>query len=189
MPDKVEILQKRIIFNDVFQIQEARLRFQKFNGQMSDPVRRLVFERNDSVAALVFNRDTQKVILVNQFRYPTYEKGPGWIHEIVAGVIEHGEQPEECIRREIHEEIGYEVHQLTPIATFYVSPGAASERIFLYYTEVSNADRVAQGGGVVSEHEDIEQVEWTLSELQQALKQHQILDAKTLIAAQWLLNK
>ncbi len=186
----VEIQNKRTVFDDKFKIDEATLRFQKFNGQMSDTVHRLVFERGDLAAALLFNKDTQKVLLIEQFRYPAYEKGPGWIQEIVAGVIEKNEHPEETIRREIREEIGYEVREpLTHIATFYVSPGGTSERNMLYYVEVSNADHVSSGGGKVSEHEDIELVEITLPELWQALDNGDIVDAKTLIAAQWLKNR
>ena len=186
----VEIQNKRTVFDDKFKIDEATLRFQKFNGQMSDTVHRLVFERGDSAAALLLNKDTQKVLLIEQFRYPAYEKGPGWIQEVVAGVIDKGEQPEETIRREIREEIGYEVREpLTHIATFYVSPGGTSERNMLYYAEVSSADRVSAGGGKVSEHEDIELVEMTLPELWQALDNGDIVDAKTLIAVQWLRNK
>ena len=186
----VDIQDKHTVFDDKFKIEETTLRFQKFNGQMSDTVHRLVFERGDSAAALLFNTDTQKVLLIEQFRYPTYEKGPGWIQEIVAGVIDQNEQSEETIRREIREEIGYEVKgALTHIATFYVSPGGTSERNMVYYAEVSNADRVSAGGGKVSEHEDIELVETTLSDLWQALDNGNIIDAKTLIAVQWLRNR
>ncbi len=183
---KVELQQKRLVFNDKFKIQEATLRFEKFNGQMSDPVQRLVFERGDAAAALIFNSDTQKVILIEQFRYPTYEKGPGWLWEVVAGVIEENEPPENCIRREIREEIGYAVSTITPIATFYVSPGGTSERIFLYYAEVGEADRISAGGGLASENEDIRQVELALPDLWQSLARGEIIDAKTLIAVQWL---
>ncbi len=186
---KVEVQDKRIVFDDVYKIEEAHVRFEKFNGEMSNPVRRLVFERGNSAAALIFNTDTQNVILTDQFRYPTYERGPGWLHETVAGVIDEGEQPEETIRREIREEIGYVVHALIPIASFYVSPGGSSERISLYYAEVNNADQVSAGGGMASENEDIALVHMTLPELWQALDNGAIIDAKTLIAAQWLRNR
>ena len=186
---RVEILNRRVVFDDVFKIEEVRLRFERFNGQMSDPVRRLVFERGDSAAALLLNRDTQKVILIKQFRYPTYEKGPGWLCEVVAGMVDQNEPPEETIRREVHEEIGYQVGDLQPIATFYVSPGGSSERIWLYYAEVGEADRVAAGGGRAAEHEDIEQVELSLPELWTAIEEGKIMDAKTLIAVQWLQHR
>ena len=65
---KVSIEQKRYILEDVFKVEEALLRYEKFNGKMSDPVRRISLERGDSVAVLIFNLNTNKVILVNQFR-------------------------------------------------------------------------------------------------------------------------
>ncbi|MBV9256772.1 MAG: NUDIX hydrolase [Ktedonobacteraceae bacterium] len=186
---KVEIENERTVFKDIFTITETHLRFEQFKGQMSQPVRRLVFERGDSVAALLLNRDTQRVILIEQFRYPTYEKGPGWLYEVVAGMIDKGEQPEDAMRREIREEIGYQTHELTSIATFYVSPGGSSERILLYYAEVGDADRTSSGGGKASEHEDIRQVELTLPELWKMLENDEITDAKTLIAVQWLRGR
>ncbi|GHO83581.1 NUDIX domain-containing protein [Dictyobacter formicarum] len=189
MDKKVEILEQRVLMDDFFKIEEARLRFRRFDGQMSEPVRRLVLERGDAVAALLVNTDTQKVLMTNQFRYPTLKKGPGWLHEVVAGMVDENEQPEAAVRREIHEEIGYQVHELTPIATFYVSPGGSSERIFLFYAEVTNADRISNGGGLVAEHEDIELIEVSFDELWDVLKKGEIRDAKTLIAVQWLQQK
>ncbi len=184
---KTEIQHKRLTFDDGFKIEEAEVRFQRYDGQMSDPARRLVFQRGDAAAAILFNHDSQRVILVEQFRYPTYEKGPGWIQEIVAGVIKPNEKPEEGILREVEEEAGYHVQRLTPIATFYVSPGGTSERIFLYYAEVGDCDRVSDGGGLLAENEDIRLVEYAKSDLLQALATGQFQDAKTLIAIQWLL--
>jgi 8-oxo-dGTP pyrophosphatase MutT (NUDIX family) len=55
---------------------------------------------------------------VKQFKYPTYEKGSGWIVETVAGILEPGETPEAALRRETLEETGYEIALLEPIATF-----------------------------------------------------------------------
>jgi nudix-type nucleoside diphosphatase (YffH/AdpP family) len=187
--DKVEIKSKRLIFNDFFKIQEAILRYLRFDGKMSEPVRRLVFERGDAVAAIIFNRDTQKVILINQFRYPTYEKGPGWMQEVVAGIIDPNETPEDALRREILEEIGYRIGDLTHIATFYVSPGGSSERIMLYYAEVGNTDKIAAGGGLASENEDIQIIEVALPELWSALDTSEIIDAKTIIGVMWLRRK
>src|SRR6266571_991381 len=187
--NKVEIKSKRLIFNDFFKIQEAILRYLRFDGKMSEPVRRLVFERGDAVAAIIFNRDTQKVLLINQFRYPTYEKGPGWMQEAVAGILEPNETPEDALRRELIEEIGYRAGDLTHISTFYVSPGGSSERITLYYAEVGETDRIAAGGGLASEGEDIQFTEVALPELWSALDAGEIMDAKTIIGAMWLRRK
>ena len=148
---RVTIYSKKRVFDGFFKIDEAEVSFERFNGQMSRRLSRLCFERGDSVAAVIYNRDSQKTIFVNQFKYPTYEKGPGWIMETVAGIVEPGETPESALRREVLEEVGYEVEKIEPIATFYVSPGGSSERILLYYVEVSSAGKRAGGGGVPSE--------------------------------------
>src|SRR5215207_10042783 len=55
-----------------------------------------------SVAVIITNRDG-KVLLLEHFLRP----GSGW--GIPGGFIEHGEQPEAAIRREIREETGIEL--------------------------------------------------------------------------------
>ncbi|MCA9422373.1 MAG: NUDIX domain-containing protein, partial [Nitrospira sp.] len=130
---KVLIEKKNWILDDFFKVKEVHLRYERFDGQMSPLVRRLTFERGDSVAVLLFNPKRQHLLLVNQFKYPTYEKGPGWITETVAGMIEKNESPESAACREVEEETGYKVLKLEHISTFYVSPGGSSERIILYY--------------------------------------------------------
>lgn len=186
---KVEVRQKKRVFDDFFKIEEAVVRFEQFNGEMSPPVRRLNFERGDAAAVLIFNKEAQKVILINQFRYPTYEKSGGWLIEVVAGMLDKDETPAECIRREVMEETGYRLDTFIPISTFYTTPGGSSERIFLYYAEGTDSDRVSRGGGAESEHEDIQIVELSLPDLWKALDTGKIMDAKTIIALLWFRNK
>jgi nudix-type nucleoside diphosphatase (YffH/AdpP family) len=185
MPSRVEIHSRRRVFDGFFKIEEAELAYERFDGSMTPPLKRLVFERGDSVAALVYHRDEDRLLFLRQFRYPTYEKGPGWVTEVVAGMQEHGEPAEDALKREILEEIGYEVSHLEPIATFYVSPGGSSERIVLYYAEVTAAGKVAAGGGLIEENEDIVTVSYSRAELVQAVAAGQIQDAKTLIGILW----
>lgn len=85
---KVIIYDRNRLLDKPFRVDEVKISYERFDGSMSIPVTRLSFERGDSVAAIVFNRDTQSIILCNQFRYPTYEKEPGWITEAVAGILE-----------------------------------------------------------------------------------------------------
>jgi nudix-type nucleoside diphosphatase (YffH/AdpP family) len=185
-PRQVQVASKRRIFDDFFKVEEALLKYERFDGRMSRTIRRLNFERGDSVAAIVFNRETRRVILVNQFRYPTFEKGPAWVTEVLAGVLEPNEDPEAAIRREILEEIGYRVGDLMHIATFYVSPGGSSERIILYSAEVDNADKATSGGGLASEDEDIRILEISLADLWAAFQSCEIVDAKTIVGLMWL---
>jgi ADP-ribose pyrophosphatase len=104
---EVEVIAKRRVFDAFFKIDELKLQYQKFDGDMSSPVSRFVFERGDSVAAVLFNTDTRRLIFASQFRAPSYEKGAGWITEIIAGMIDPGEEPDDALRREVFEESGY----------------------------------------------------------------------------------
>ncbi len=188
MDKKVIIYEKSRVFDGFFKIDQALLSYERFDGEMSESVCRLNFERGDAVAAIIYHRETENVVLVNQFKYPTYERGPGWITETVAGILEENEIPEDAMRREILEEVGYEVESLKHISTFYVSPGGSSERIYLYMAEVSNTGKVADGGGLDEESEDIALVEIPVSELRNALASGEIQDAKTIIGIMWLQN-
>jgi nudix-type nucleoside diphosphatase (YffH/AdpP family) len=186
---KVIIEREKRLLDDYFQVDEAYLSYELFAGGMSETIRRLNFERGDSVAAVVFNRDTQRVILIEQFRYPAYRKGPGWMTEAVAGIVMPDEAPETALRREVREEIGYEIDRLRHVATFYLSPGGSSERTTLFLAEVISAGKVSFGGGVITEGEDIRIVEYTLEALQEEVMFARIKDAKTLVGVLWLLSQ
>ena len=186
---KVQIEQKKRILDDFFKVDEVHLRYERFDGQMSPLVRRLNFERGDSVAVLLFNPKSQHILLVNQFKYPAYEKGPGWITETVAGMIDANESPENAVRREIAEEVGYKVDKLEHISTFYVSAGGSSERIILYYAEVDETDKIEAGGGDAREDEDIMTVELSLPEALNQIQSGEIVDAKTILGILWLQNR
>ena len=173
------------VFDDFFKVDEALVRHRRFDGQMSAPSRYLVLERGDSVAALLYNTDTKKIVLINQFRFATAAKDTGWMLETVAGILEEGERPEEAIRREIVEEAGYEAVRLEHIHTFFVSPGGSSERIILFYAEVSDASRRDDGGGLDEEAEDIEVLHLGPNVAFAKMHEGAIRDAKTLVALMW----
>jgi len=186
---KVDVRSRRRLLDDFFKVDEAELSFERFDGSMTPPVRRLVFERGDSVAAVVFDGEAQRLLLTEQFRFPTLEKGPGWMIELIAGMIDRGEKPDASIRREIEEELGYRADRIEHVATFYVSPGGSSERIWVYYAEVRAAGRVSAGGGLRGEHEDIRVVSISPEDARAALKDGRIADAKTIIGLQWFLAR
>ena len=183
---KVDIISRETVFDDFFKIEAAMVRYQRFDGQMSPPVRRLNFVRGDSVAAVLYDERGGSVILVNQFKYPTCMHGSGWITELVAGIVSDDEDPASAIRREILEETGYRVESLEHLTTFYVSPGGSSERVWLYLALVDAASKIGAGGGIPSEGEDIEVIEMSLPEAWQAVQQGRIADAKTVVGLMWL---
>ncbi len=197
-PDNsVDVQLVREVFSDVFGVVEAQLRYRRPDGTMSPVVKRLSFERGDSAAAVVVDKDRGVVLLTRQFRYPaTQVTDPHDLQrpaedpvllEVPAGSVRDDETPDECMRRELEEELGYRVSSLEPINSFYVSPGGTSERIFLFYAEVAWSQRVNDGGGVGDE--EIEIVERPVAEVRQLLAGGEIHDAKTLIGLTWLAER
>lgn len=187
---KVSIEQKRTIFDDFFKVEEAYLHFEQFDGKMSPRIRRLNMERGNSVAILILNKDTGKLVMVSQFRYPTYKNGDGWTTEILAGMVDPGETPEQTLQRELEEEIGLKIETFDSIAVFYPSPGGSSEQIYLYYAEVSGERaKYKETGGILSHGEDVKAIEISLEEALKQVKSGKIVDAKTIIGIFWLENR
>jgi nudix-type nucleoside diphosphatase (YffH/AdpP family) len=182
---KVRILEENREYDGFFKIDKAVLQYEKFDGEMSEEITRLNFNRGDSVAVLLYDEKRDSVILVKQFRYPAYvNDGPGWILEVVAGSIEEGRDAVSVAHAELLEEAGYEVGDLELISRFYVSPGGTSERIHLYLGLARQ--KIGSGGGLIGEQEDIQVVEIPLDEAMEMVKTGEICDAKTMIALQWL---
>ena len=187
--DRMVLVQRRKrVFDSFFKIDEFTVTHSKVDGEgVLEDVVRLVFERGDSASALLHNLDDDTVILTEQFRMPTYEKGAGWMIETIAGAIEPGETPEACIRREILEEVGYSVTQLEPISRFYVSPGGTSERIVLFYAAVRNVDLVnPAASGLAEQQEDVLRISTPREDFIEGCFSGQYEDAKTVIAGMWL---
>jgi len=134
------------------------------------------FDRGHAVAALVYDTRQQEYILTRQYRI-----GPeAELVEVVAGMVDANESPEESIKREIEEETGYATDKLQHLYTFYSSPGGTTEKVALYYAEVSHQH--GAGGGNAHENEHIQLIRLSGKELE-AL---QSPDAKTIIAQQWV---
>lgn len=190
-PKKVVVHRKRRVFDDFFAIDEVEVSFEGRDGRMVGPLRRLSFERGDSVAALVLKAGPRPtILLVRQFKYPVYEHDGGWITETPAGAIDRGESAEEAMRREMLEEVGYRAERLERIATFYPSAGGSSERVTLFYAEVSSADAVSgRGGGVASEAEVITTLEVDVEDFFEKLAAGEYIDPKIIIGGLWLKQR
>ncbi len=186
-------------FDERFRVVRATLQYRRFDGQMSDPVTRINFDRGDSVGVLLYDPQDDAVILVRQFRYPVYaslnpdeREGDGtkraWLLEIVAGVVDEDQTIKEVAHRELLEEAGYEVKgELQPIiATIYPSPGGSSEHIHLFLGEVDRRQRAGKGGGIAAEGEDTQIVVFPFREAMEMVARGEICDAKTIIALQHL---
>lgn len=183
---KVELIEQRTVYGGFVRLQEARLRHERFDGTMSDELTRLNVDRSDSAAAIALDAATATVILTEQFRYPAHMRDDGWMLELPAGSVDTDEHPAEAMKRELTEELGYRVNELRHISTFYATPGASSERIWLYLVQVRESDRVADGGGLAEDGEDIRSVRLPVADIAGAIAQGRVKDAKTLVGLLWL---
>jgi len=195
MSDRVVVSGHRRLLDDTFKVDEFDVSHRQSGGTMSAAQRRLVFERGDAVGVLLFNVERQSVVLVEQFRLPALigrrrddaSSDNGWLLEAVAGMVGHGERPDAAALREVFEETGYRLRELTPIGRFFSSPGGTSERIFLYFAEVAEADRAGAGGGIGDE--DVRIVDMPVADLFGRLGRGELEDPKLMIAAYWLRDR
>ena len=190
MADNVEILEKTLRYKGFFEIVHYRFRHRLFAGGWSGEIQREVFERGHAAAVLPYDPAADAVVLIEQFRIGALVAGlEPWQIEIVAGIIEEGELPEDVARRESQEEAGAAIGTLLPIYRYMVSPGGASESVQVYCGRV---DSKGLGGihGLPEENEDIRVEVHPFAGAMAALDAGKITNAVTIIALQWLaLNR
>jgi len=195
MSGRSVIERERRAFDDIFNIDEFLVSHEQIDGTMSAGQRRLVFERGDAVGVLLLTVESKSVVLVEQFRVAVLvgrrrddrSTTDGWITETVAGVIDANETPEAAAIREAFEETGYQIQEPRLISKFFTSPGGVSERVFLYFAEVTDTDRIGKGGGI--DDEDVKVVQLAIDELLDQLAHGSIEDSKLLIGANWLQHR
>jgi ADP-ribose pyrophosphatase len=189
---QLEILEKSIGYRGFFRLEKYRLRHELFAGGWSAEISRECLERGHAVAVLLYDPDTDQIVLLEQFRIGALDfPGGPWLLEIVAGIIDHpGETTEEVAQRETAEEAGCELLDVLPICHYLVSPGGTSESITLYCGRVDVSTISSEVYGVASEHEDIRLQVVSRSEALALLHSGRINSAAPIIALQWLeLNR
>lgn len=131
---------------------------------------REVVEHEPVVAVLPVLADG-RIVLVRQFRHAANRI----TLELPAGGIEPGETPADAVRREMKEETGYQVGDLTFLQAFFTSPGFTTEFMHLY-----RATDLTPGAPTEST-DQIELVCLTPDELRARINAGEIEDAKTIL--------
>lgn len=152
---------------------------------------REVYDRGDGAGILLYNKTKQTVILTKQFRMPTYmnDNKDGLLVEICAGMLDL-DDPINCIIRETEEEVGYRIKDVKKVYEAYTSPGVMTEKMHFFIAEYTDEMKVSNGGGLESEHEDIEVLEMPFTEAINMLNTGGIHDMRTIVLLQYAqLNK
>ena len=147
---------------------------------------REAYDRGNGAVILLYNREKQTVVLVRQFRFPAWINGhDGSLIESAAGLLDNA-SPDARIVAEAEEETGFRVTRIEPVFTAYMSPGSVTEKLYFFIAEYSADDRHGDGGGLATEGEDIEVLEWPLEKALRAIGEGEIVDAKTIMLVQHL---
>lgn len=181
MDDSVHIIDTKILSDQRYLLKEITVSYTEANGE-KHTTKREVYERGDAAAAILYDTNTGMVILLNQFRLPTFLNGnPGGVlKEVCAGMLD-GDTPETCIRREIEEETGYVVKEVYPAGEIYVSPAGCTERIYLFTAPYTPDMKTTAGGGLKDEQEFIEIEELPYEKALDMIAQGNIRDSKTTV--------
>jgi len=188
MTDRIRIRGETILASHRFPLREFAIDYRRRDGQWQTQ-RREVYDCGDAAAILPYDPARGTVLLVRQFRLPTYLNGhPEPIIEACAGMLD-GSDPERRIRAEAEEELGFRLTRVWRLFSAYATPGASTERLTYFLGQYSGDDRISAGGGLVEEGEDIEVLELQLDAAYAMIARGEIVDAKTIILLQHLQLK
>lgn len=179
-----------IIFREFFKIERARLMWEQFDGTMGEMRTRYVIRRGDSVGVIPVCEDTDKIILVKQFRYPASRKGSdGYLWEIPAGMVDREEDPSKTAERELFEEIGVNIDRATHLISFFLSPGVLDEKFHLFYACIGDSSHVKTVGGNKHEHENLLIRMFSRKKIFEMIEENEIIDGKTIASLLFYFSK
>jgi nudix-type nucleoside diphosphatase (YffH/AdpP family) len=185
MNKKIEIKASQNLSEYWFTLNKVVYNYQNANGKWETHTRE-VYDRGNGACVLLYNKKKKTVILTKQFRLPTYLNGneSGMLIEVCAGAMD-SDNPEECIRREIMEETGYNITKVEQVLESYMSPGAVTEIIYFFIAEYDETMKISDGGGLQEEEEHIEVLEINFDNAFDMISKGEIKDGKTIMLLQY----
>jgi GDP-mannose pyrophosphatase NudK len=183
MNPAVEVIKTEVLSDNWYVLRKVTFNIRKRNGNWQTQSRE-AYDRGNGATILLYDLQRRTVILTRQFRLPTYVNGnsSGMLIEACAGLLDQ-DDPVNCIIRELREETGYIVHHVRKVMEAYMSPGSVTEMLHFFVAEYSQAQRVADGGGV--EEEDIEVMELAFDDALKQVASGEIRDGKTVLLLQY----
>ena len=130
----VDVIEDVTVFDGFWKLAVLSLRHRLFAGGWSTSLTRELHRRGLAVGVLLYDPKLDAIGMVEQFRIGALA-GPGehpWLMELVAGLLEPAESPEEVAHRESLEEAGCTLESIEPIADYFSSPGGSDEYFYLF---------------------------------------------------------
>ncbi|EKY3197000.1 NUDIX domain-containing protein [Cronobacter turicensis] len=182
--EKVRIIETQTLSDDWYVLKKYTFDYQRRDGQWQRQSRE-AYDRGNGATILLYNRAERCVILTRQFRLPVFLNGyDGLLTETAAGLLDEAD-PETRIRAEAEEETGYLVDNVEKVFEAYMSPGSVTEKLYFFIGEYDPARRSGTGGGVADEGEDIDVVKMPIDDALRAVRDGEIVDAKTIMLLQY----
>ena len=185
MNPKIKNIEKILLSDNWYTLNKVVFDYQTRDGNWVSQARE-AYDRGNGATVLLYNRAKRTVILIRQFRMPSYLNGndSGMMIETCAGLLD-GDDPETCVLKEAEEESGIRPKRAQKVFEAYMSPGAVTEIIHFYIAEYTDADRIGEGGGLEEEQEEIEVHEIAFDEALKMVSDGRIKDAKTIMLLQY----
>jgi GDP-mannose pyrophosphatase NudK len=185
MTERIKIKELRVLSDNWYILRKATFDFLRKDGRWQTQEREC-YDRGNGATILLYNKAQKTVILVRQFRMPTFLNGntEGLLIETPAGLLD-ALNPEECIKKEVEEETGYKVTHVKKIFAAYMSPGAVTEMLHFFVAEYAAHQKINEGGGLEHEQEEIEVIEMPFSDAVQMIETGEIRDGKTIMLLQY----
>jgi nudix-type nucleoside diphosphatase (YffH/AdpP family) len=182
--DRIRIHKVETLSDDWFLLQKTTFDYRRGDGSWQRQTRE-TYDRGHGATILLYNLARRTVVLVRQFRFPTWGNGhDGFLIETAAGLLDRA-SPEERIKAEVEEETGYRISEVRKVFEAFMSPGSVTERLYFFVAEYDPASRAGQGGGLMEEGEDIEVLELGMDEAMQMMADGRIADGKTIMLLQY----
>ena len=185
MKPKYKIINKKNLYKGFFNLNKYQFIHQKHDGNWTNEVEREIFSGAHVSTLLPYDPIKKEIILIKQFRAGVISRyDDDYLYEIVAGIIDNNEKPEETAKRECLEETGCEVNKIKTIQSYFPAPGSSESYYHLFLGEV-NSFKGKRIMGLKNENEDILVKAFKVDHVRKMLKNKQIINGLTLIALQW----
>ncbi|MFV9669633.1 NUDIX domain-containing protein [Pantoea sp. KXB25] len=185
---RVRLIHEQLLSDNWYTLKKYTFSLQRRDGRWQEQSRE-AYDRGNGAVILLYNRETRRVVVTRQFRFPVFLNGHnGFLIEAAAGLLDNA-SPEARIVAEAEEETGFRVTRVEKVFEAFMSPGSVTEKLYFFIAEYDDRQRSGEGGGIEEEGEDIEVLELDFDQALQAIDQGEIVDAKTIMLLQHLRLK